>query len=193
MAVQAKCFDNPPDIFKRDVCVNAASKNLAGDLRLLDSRKHQCAVPSCQTLKTLHRLKFQARVNRPCDSRLGRRFSGTVVVERFVTAFDQDGQHRGFHAGDFEWIGVGFKAVGRLSGMTNVGTHRLPVFADCQRCDARGVMEGRLCGHVVDTLDPALKACQIFGSYRIKFDPSIAGGSGAITGIFEGVVICPCN
>jgi len=187
------CFDNPSDIFQQKVCINPLSKNLKGTLTPVEKKAESCAVPPCKTLKTIHRLKVEARINTPCDSRVARSFSGTIVVEKFITAFDDDGSRRGVHAGDFELIAPSLRAKGRISGLTNQGTHRLPVFTDCQKCNDRGVMEGRLCGQVVESQDPALKGCQIVATYRIKFDPSVTGGSGAITGVLEGVVVCRCQ
>ncbi|HZN10177.1 MAG TPA: hypothetical protein VFC61_00780 [Blastocatellia bacterium] len=194
MPNQVKCLDDPPTILQQSMCLSAVSKNMRGTLKLNVSQEHKCEDPPCKTLKTVHQLKLAPRANQPCDSRLARPFGGTIVVERLVTAFDEDGHHRGFHAGDFVWAGTaGVKVVGRLSGITNAGTHRRPVFDDCQPCDARGVMEGRLCGQVTAADDPALKNCQVMGAYRIKFDPSVTGGSGAVTGVLEGVIICPCR
>jgi hypothetical protein len=187
------CFDNPSDIFQQQVCINPLSKNLKGTLTLLERKEELCTVPPCKTLKTIHRLKVEARVNTPCDSRVARSFSGTIVVEKLITAFDQGGSHRGVHAGDFVLVAPSLKATGRISGLTNQGTHRLPAFTDCQKCDARGVMEGRLCGQVVESQDPALKGSQIVAAYRIKFDPSVTGGSGAIVGVLEGVIAVRCK
>ena len=77
--------------------------------------------------------------------------------------------------------------------MTNVGTHRAPVFKECQSCDDIGVMEGRLCGQIASTSHPALNGCQVMADYRIKFDPGVAGGQGAVRGTLEGVIICSCQ
>ena len=193
MAPQVQCLDDPATIFEKTMCLNALSKNLRGTLKLADSKQQECHVPPCKTLKTVHELKLTPVSNPPCDSRLARPFGGVIRI-KLISAFDQDGEHRGFHAGDFEWVGTaGVKVRGRISGVTNLGTHRLPVFADCQRCDARGVMEGRLCGQVVAADDPALKNCQVVAAYRIKFDPGLAGGSGAVQGVLEGVISCPCQ
>jgi hypothetical protein len=110
-----------------------------------------------------------------------------------VSVFDQDGLHRGFHAGDFVWQGVpGLQVVGRISGVTNVGTHRAPAFKDCQKCDDKGVMEGRLCGQIASTSNVALNGCQVIAAYRINFDPGAAGGQGAVRGTLEGMIICSC-
>lgn len=193
MPPQVKCPDDPSSILKQDMCVNSLSKDTRGKLTLSDSKEHKCSDPGCITLKTIHSLKIKAKAHKPCDSSISRYLNGDIVVERLVTAFDQDGNHRGFHAGDFLWSGVGIKAAGRISGITNAGTHREPVFKACQSCDDRGVMEGRLCGQIIESQDPKLKDCQIVAVYRIKFDPSKTGGQGVVEGVIEGVIVCPCK
>lgn len=194
MAPQIQCFDDVSTIHRGEFCLNALSKNFEGKLIRTTADEHKCAEPECKTFTAVHRLLVKPRVNQPCDSRLARPFGGTLEVARLVSALDQDGQHRGFHTGDFTWTGTGGVVVkGRMSGMTNVGTHRQPVFKDCQPCDARGVMEGRLCGPVVSAEDPALKGCHVIAAYRIKFDPSAHFQNTAISGVIEGVIICPCR
>jgi len=192
MATQ--CPDEPRIILEQRMCLDALAKNLEGRLRLASARPQRCKSPVCVTLKTVHDLTLKAARHRQCDSGLARAFDGLIRVARLVTAFDEDGMHRGFHAGDFTWTGAaGLKVVGRLSGVTNVGTHREPAFRPCQRCDERGVLEGRLCGQVVATRDPALRRCLVIAAYRIRFDPSVRGGSGAVRGTLEGVIVCPCR
>lgn len=193
MPRQVQCPDDPSTILRQAMCLSALSKDLKGQLRLNASRPRACENPPCKTLKTIHALKLEARAHRPCDSSMGKAFDGIILVERLVTAFDQDGEHRGFHAGDFKWTGTGVRVVGRMSGVTNVGTHRRPAFKDCQSCDARGVMEGRLCGKVVVARDPALRDCQIMAAYRISFKPGAEGGNGPVVATLEGVIICPCR
>ncbi len=195
MSQQIICLDDPPTILKQDMCLNELSKDLRGELTLNVSDLHKCSVPECRTLKTGHTLKVEAVSHDPCDSKLGRLLDGTIVVGRLITAFNEDGNRRGFHAGDFEWdaSGSGTTIRGRISGVTNVGTHREPAFRECQRCDDGGVMEGRLCGQVVSTHTPELKGCHIVAAYRIKFDPSDKGGEGQVFGTLEGVVICYCQ
>src|SRR5262245_2172343 len=101
MPAQVKCPDDPPTILKQRVCISPLSKNMRGQLKLRSNKEETCRNPSCKSLKTLHLLKVMAVAHRPCDSRLGRPFSGTILVEKLITSFDQDGMHRGFHAGDF--------------------------------------------------------------------------------------------
>lgn len=191
MAVQ--CLDDPSTIFKQKMCVNAVSKNFKATIKLVDRAEQKCERPECRTLKTIHALKIGVVSNNPCDSKLGKTLTGTIVVERLASAFDQDGAHRGFHAGDLSWKTASFLAEGRMSGVTNAGTHRMPIFNDCQPCDARGFMEGRICGEIVDTNKPELKGCQLIGTYRIKFPPTATGPNGAGQGTIEAVLVCPCG
>ncbi len=192
MAAQ-RCLDDPATIFKQKMCVNAVSKNFKGTIKLIQKDEQKCAKPECRTLKTIHVLKTSGGSNSPCDSKLGKLLTGGLSIERLVTAFDQDGTGRGFHAGDFVWKTASFTLEGRISGVTNAGTHRLPIFKDCQPCNARGFMEGRICGQIVETNKPELKGCHLIGTYRMQFDPTATGPSGAGAGTIEAVLVCPCD
>jgi hypothetical protein len=188
------CLDDPAAILQKDWCVSALSKDGRGELKLADSKRHECHTPPCKSLKTVHQLKVQVAGHPPCDSHVGALLNGVISVERLVTVFEEDGMHRGLHAGDFAWSGTaGVQITGRLSGVTNVGTHRLPVFTDCQKCDDKGVMEGRLCGRIQSPNQPQLNGCQVTAAYRIKFDPSVTGGQGAVRITVEGVILCSCQ
>jgi hypothetical protein len=194
MPTTVQCLDDPATILAQSMCLSPISKNLIrGSLKVTQSNVHQCKVPACTTLKTVHAVHLPVSVNAPCDSNLSKALDGAIDIKILVTAFDQDGNHRGFHAGDFVWTGAGVTVTGRISGLTNEGTHRKPVFADCQPCDAKGVMEGRLCGQVTTTQVAALKGCQVEAAYRLRFDQGAGGGTGAINGTLEGVIICQCG
>ena len=80
-----------------------------------------------------------------------------------------------------------------MSGMTNVGTHRQPVFDPCQECHDPGYMEGRLCGRIVKADDQRLLGCQVVGAYRFRFDPSEGFQDTGIRGSLEGAVVCTCG
>ena len=190
----ATCLDDPGTILKQDWCLSALSKDLSGTLVLAGGISHQCRKPPCKTLKTTHHVKLNAVGHQPCDSSAAKLLDGQIAIDRLITVFDQDGSHRGFHVGDFVWQGVkGLQVSGRISGVTNVGTHRLPALTDCQKCDAKGVMEGRLCGQIASTTHPELNGCQVIADYRIKFDPGTTGGQGALLATLEGVIICLCQ
>jgi hypothetical protein len=183
------CPDDPTALETANVCLSALSKNLDGGMTLTGSREHKCAEPDCTTLTTEHLLNMNVVAHDCDDSTWGPLFDGPFVVQNLVTLFDKNNLGRGLHAGDFTWNGPGVQVVGRISGMTNVGTHRAPAFSTCQKCGDTEVMEGRLCGSVVYAKDPSLKDNQVFGAYRIHF--YTAQGS-PVQGTFEGVLLRPC-
>lgn len=192
MAFPPGCLDEPPVLLKERLCVHNVSKDVRGELDLNVSQIEKCLTPECRTLKTVHGLKVDVG-GHDCDSSLGKLLDGTLVVDRLVTAFEEDGLHRGVHAGDFRWESKGALIHGRMSGITNAGTHRAPVFEPCERCDERGVLTGRLCGEVVEAQVGELRECKVVAIYKIRFDPSEKGGSGGVYGTLEGMVICPCR
>jgi hypothetical protein len=129
-----------------------------------------------------------------CDSELGKLFDGRLRSKDFTTAYVAgSGERRGTHTASYAWTSSAGLVRGRLQGMTNEGTHREPPFKGCQRCDDRGVMEGRLTGKVTQASDPRLVGAQVVAAYRMNFDPSEDGGEGAVTGTVEGLVVRPCK
>lgn len=186
-----QCFDDPKAILEKAFCVTHVSKNLKGKLDLTSMKDQKCKEPKCQTRRVAHTLTVDV-TRTVCDSDQSKFLDGSLTT-RLSTAFDTDGMHRGFHAGDFTWTGVnGLTITGRMSGITNTGTHRKPI-KDCQTCRDRGIMEGKLCGEVIKPGDTKMKGCQVIGAYRIKFDPSEKGGSGAVVGTIDGVIVCFCQ
>jgi hypothetical protein len=54
-------------------------------------------------------------------------------------------------------------------------------------------MEGRFCGTIRQSQRPALRGCQVIGTYRFHFDPNKTdGGRGGISGTLEGEIVCAC-
>ena len=188
------CLDEPERLFETRMCLSALSKNAHGEFGHAHGDVQKCDKPPCKTLKTIQPFKVEISGNPPCDSALGALFDGVFVVERFVSAYEEgDGNRRGVHSGDFRWEGSGVVAEGRISGVTNAGTHRPPVFDPCQPCDAHGYLEGRFCGVVVKTSHDELKGCHLLGTYRFRFDPTSGGIDGSTEGTFEGELLCPCH
>jgi hypothetical protein len=186
-----QCLDDPKAILEKAFCVTHVSKDVKGDLGLTSMKDQKCKDPVCQTRRVAHTLKVDV-VRTRCDSGQSKFLDGSLTA-KLSTAFDTDGMHRGFHSGDFTWSGVGgLKITGRMSGITNTGTHRRPI-KDCQKCNDTGILEGRLCGEVVQPGDSKLKGCQVMAAYRIKFDPTEKGGSGAVVGTIDGVIVCFCK
>jgi hypothetical protein len=188
------CREGSRDIRKRAICLSALSKNLKGELRPLHHERERCAKLRCITLKTIHFVRCRVTTNKPCDSRSGQLLDGDLTIENLVSAFEGgDGTRRGIHQGEFVWKGRGLVAFGTLSGITNAGTHRKPIFEPCQTCDAKGFMEGRFCGTIRQSDRPQLLGCQVIGTYRFEFKPTrTEGGQGGIRGTMEGEIVCPC-
>jgi hypothetical protein len=187
------CMPGSRDLLERNVCLSALSKNLHGELRLLRHQLERCAKLRCTTLKTIHFVELRVETNKPCDSRTGQLLNGDLIVRNLVTVFESgDGLRRGVHEGDFIWQEGSTFAIGSLSGITNAGTHREPIFKPCQTCDARGFMEGRFCGMIRKAERPALIGCQVIGTYRFHFKPTKTGGQGGIQGTLEGETVCAC-
>jgi hypothetical protein len=177
----------------RIVCLYSLSKNLEGELRLLESEQERCRERECTTLETLHHVVLRA-TRHDCDSDIGALLDGTLHSGDLVHKFEGgDGNRRGIHEGSFRWKGAGVLAEGTLRGVTNAGTHRRPAFDDCQRCDNPGVMEGLLLGTIRRARDRRLLGCGLQAAYRLRFDPSSQGGSGAVSGTLEGAIVCDCR
>ncbi len=202
-AIQAcRYLDEPMALYQREVCLLPVSKNLRGRINLTLSEAQVCDDEPCQTLKTLHSLQLSV-ASEDCDGEASACLDGgpppVLAVPNLAHALIDDGGGRGPHTGDFFWQGECMRVIGSLSGMTNVGTHRNPVFDDCQTCDERGVLEGRLVGRVVRARDERLVGCCLTAVYRMRFepnpafDPEVTPGQPNIHGTLEGVIVCPCE
>jgi hypothetical protein len=189
------CTARPVDLALADLCLDALSKNLSGELNLRTSEPHECREHECRTLTTEHSLTLDLARNRRCESEaLGELFNGQLVSQDLTTVFrDGSGVERGMHTATFRWTTAAGTIVGELSGMTNVGTHRPDAFPECQRCDDTGVMEGRLCGRICRPTEPRFVGAQVFGAYRIAFEADPRGGAGPVRGTFEGVLVRTCE
>lgn len=185
------CYQDPERLLATNLCLHRLSKNVEGHLHPAGARSEECPDRGCRSLKTGHRLSLKVGTHQTCDSEEALALSGELEVVDLVSAFvDGEGIQRAVHTGRFHWYGA-VLATGVWSGVTNVGTHREPAFKDCQACDERGVMEGRLCG-VVHTKDSPLAGWRIVAVYRIAFPPSEQGGEGPVTGTIEGLLLGEC-
>ncbi len=187
------CDGRPEELARAVLCLDEVSKDVKGELKIIDVDERACDKLGCKTLIVEHLLRAEVFSHR-CDSELGKLFDGTLVVRDLTTVFaDGSGMRRGTHVARFQWrtaIGI---VQGRMSGMTNEGTHREPAFKGCQECGDVGVMEGQLCGRVVRAKDPAMRGVQVTAAYRFAFEPSDKGGEGGLAGTIEGVLVRNCE
>ncbi len=140
------CTGRPAEPTRAVLCLDELSKDVEGDLVVVDANPHECRELECVTLTVEHLLRVRI-VSHRCDSGLGSRFDGKLLSRDLTTVFAAgSGLRRDLHSGTFLWRTAAGDVQGRLSGMTNEGTHREPAFTGCQECAELGVMEGRLCG-----------------------------------------------
>ena len=195
MDARFPCPDHPERLYDTKVCLSTVSKDVRGDLRLLEDRPEECREEDCRTLKTIHVLYLEAAPGTgDCDS-LGDTLNGRLYSKDLVHAFtNADTTLRGVHAGTFQWAGQGARATGTLSGISNAGTHRAEPFDPCQRCHEPGWMEGRLCGSIVQATNQRLVGCQLIASYRMRLEGAFfSDPSAAVRGTVEGLVVCDCD
>ena len=191
----ATCFDEPGVIFDTRFCLDTISKNVKGSIKAGKPLQIVCEKEKCVTLRTMSAIKVAVLTNKECDSKLGLRLDGSLVVGKLATAYENDGLQRGVHAGDFVWTGQHVQIKGRMSGITNAGILRAPVFKPaCEKCSTPGVMIGRLCGQVVGSAGTGLNGAQVMAVYRFLVPkPTKEGASGSLTGTIEGVIVGPCK
>jgi hypothetical protein len=117
-----------------------------------------------------------------------------IVVQDLVHVFDSSAERRGFHSGDFRWESQGLLAFGRLSGITNAGTHHRPVL-DCHDCKAPGFLQGRLCGSIARAEEPTLRGAHVFANYVLRVDEVAGDGipEQRVLGTLEGVLVRGCG
>jgi hypothetical protein len=191
----ATCFDDPKLVFDSAVCVLSVSKDLKGEVLPPKQRAHECADQHCKTLQTLSELKAAVHTDPPCDSERARALDGTLLVRDLATVYDTDVKLRGVHAGDFSWTGRGIELSGRMSGITNAGILRAPIFhPGCEKCLEPHVMIGRICGSVVkfSDADAHLRDASFVAVYRFLLLDPRPGAPTRFEGTLEGALVPRC-
>jgi hypothetical protein len=191
---QVTCPDDPRTMQEQTFCLASISKNLAGKIFDIEAKRRECRRPECTTLVATTHAELGVRSHGECDSRLARALDGTLELTEFVHVWGSSTDDHGFHSANFRWKGDGIVVSGSLSGMSSAGTHRAPAFEECQKCQAPGVDEGRLCGTVEEADDDDLKGAQVFGAHRLRYTVTDEGlEQGRLRGTFEGLVIRRCQ
>jgi hypothetical protein len=192
----ATCFDDPTRVFEDSICVLSVSKDLKGELRPPKHRAHDCTDHQCKSFQTIGEMKATIHTDPPCDSERARMLDGTLVVRNWATAYDTDIKLRGVHAGDFTWLGRGIELSGRMSGITNAGILRAPVFQPAaETCLEPRVMVGRMCGSVVKAPEGLayLEHANIVAVYRFLLVDPHPNTPTAFKGTLEGALIPSCR
>lgn len=187
------CPDDPRLMLEQRTCVTALSKTIEGRIGRPEPERRDCEDPRCLTLTT--RQPLELRLDRfDCDEDPAAAILGAIVVQDLVHVFDSSGDRRGFHSGDFRWESPPLLAFGRMSGITNAGTHHKPVL-DCQDCRAPGFLQGRLCGSIARAEDPTLRGAHLLGNYVLRVGDVVDDGipEQRVLGTLEGVLIRGCG
>jgi hypothetical protein len=179
-------------------CLHEVSKDLDGELLVLDSEVKSCSDPGCQPLTLVQHISLRVG-SAACDSTLGAVLDGSLRIGDLTTVFTGPGEHfRGMHAGNFYWKLNGGGAIsGSIEGITNAGTARPPKFPQCQgceRCDQDGLLTGKLVATGSGIPGIPVPNFNVEAVYRLSWDPiATVGGDAPVTGTLEGVLIMPCQ
>jgi hypothetical protein len=203
------CKDSARYILGQRLCFDPLSKDVVerSELRkLLDGPAEICKERECVSYKILHELHLNIITNRTepenlnCHASPTDRLNGRLSVCNLVHTLSSsiDPESRAFHGGDFTWVDStnGIVVEGSLSGITNAGTHRLPLppprgcEQPCQTCSAPGFMEGRFCGSIrLSAFDGLLLGAQVVGLYKLQFEGTLQDDRAPVIGVMEGGIL----
>ena len=178
-------------VFETKECISEISKKMVnGRMRRRGKpRSDECDSPPCKSFKVRHNFECRLKTNPECDSEIAKILNGRLVSSKLIHGLILDGHGRGAHHGDFLIVGAqGTEVKGILGGTTNAGTHHGT--SDCEPCNVKGHMEGRLVGNV--TKGP-LKGSRIFASYMIFFEHSTEFTDTIANGELEGIIVRDCT
>jgi len=189
---RVSCPDDPQLMLEQRTCVTALSKVVEGRVTPPEPERRECDDPPCLTLTTRQSLELEVQPFECDEDPVPLR--GVLRVMDLVHVFDTSAEQRGFHSGDFRWESDRTLVFGRMSGITNAGTHHQPVL-DCQDCKAPGFLQGRLCGSIARADDPALRGAQVFTNYVLRAGDLSGEGipEQRVLGTLEGVLVRGCG
>lgn len=185
----------PDVLLSQTYCIAEVSKNLDGQMVVLNATQRSCRRPGCEPLTLVQELRLSLKTH-TCDSALGLVLDGSVGVRDLTTVFTGPKEHlRGVHAGRFSWApSGGGRIVGTIQGITNAGIIRPPAFGQCETCDQGGVLTGHLFGTGNNVPSIPVPDFHVEAVYRLAWDPSATPRSTApVIGTIEGVLILPCR
>jgi hypothetical protein len=183
-------------MLEQRTCVTALSKRIdRGRIGDPERERRQCDdEPRCLSLTTRQSLELDLRTF-ACEEEPEASILGVIRVLDLIHVFDGSADGRGFHSGDFRWESAGLLAFGRMSGITNAGTHHEPVM-ECQECRSPGFLQGQLCGSIAWAQDTSLRGAHLFANYVLRARDIAGDGipkQEDILGTLEGVLVRGCG
>jgi hypothetical protein len=184
-------------LISNSYCLQEISKDLQGEVTVLDRIQKTCGNPTCDTLTLIQHVHL---VQNPaqCDSELGRVLNGEIQVLNLTTVFTGLQEIlRGVHAADFYWkpSAGGSIGPGTLQGITNAGIVRPPAARqECERCLEVGILTGHL--FAPGTRVPGIPVPDFYvdAVYRLAWDPiAQVRQTAPVRGTLEGVILMPCQ
>jgi hypothetical protein len=178
-----------PILGSRECIFELSKKMTNGQMRRIgEPRSYTCDSPSCKSFKGEHNFFCILKTNKECDSKMATIVDGTLTSE-IVHGLIINGEGRGAHHGKFRIGGSkDIEVVGILGGITNAGTHHGT--KDCEPCDIKGHMEGRLVGNIEKG---PLIGSRIIASYMIFFEHSPEFTDTIANGELEGIIVSDCT
>jgi hypothetical protein len=179
-------------------CLHDVSKDLQGEVLVLDSLLKSCSDPGCEPLMLVQHIVLRVD-SANCDSKLGAILNGSMRIGDLTTVVTGSDEHlRGMHAADFYWKLAGGGAIsGTIEGITNAGTARPPIFprcAGCEQCDQDALLTGKLFAAGSGIPGVPVPDFNVEAVYRLSWDPiATIMGDAPVSGTLEGVLIMPCQ
>lgn len=153
--------------FESRECIFELSKKMTnGQMRRIgEPRLYTCDSPACKTFKVEHNFTCILKTNKECDSKTAAIIDGRLTSE-IIHGLIKNGEGRGTHHGKFRIAGSkGIEVTGMLAGITNAGTHHGT--SNCEPCNVKGHMEGRLVGNIKKGTLTGSNLCFIYDIFRI--------------------------
>lgn len=178
-------------VFKLKECIDEVSKQMtnAGLRRVGEPKLDKCGSPACISFKVIHNFHTILK-SWECDSETAKILNGELTCPELIHGLKLNGGGRGAHHGKILINGdKGTIVEGIMAGTTNTGTHHTIKGSDCEPCDQKGHMEGRLIANI--TKGP-LAGGRIFASYMIFFEYSTEFKDTVALGNLEGVIVRDC-
>lgn len=185
----------PAGLLSHTYCLHEISKDIEGEVLVLDADHRTCANPSCNPLTLVLHLGLTLR-SAACDSKFGTLLDGGMRAWNLTTVFTGPNENfRGLHAADFYWKPVaGGILNGTLEGISNAGLVRPPVSQGCESCGDNGLLTGHMFGTGINVPGVPVPDFNVEAVYRLRWDPIASiKGTAPVIGTLEGVVIMPCQ